>query len=101
VDYLRREIRVTQQVVTVRRVTDLALPKSSASIRTIPLADTVAAELAIHLERHPVGPSGLLVTGDDGAPIPEGRFTHTWQRAVKNAGLPLGTRFHATPSPRH
>ncbi|MCL2395739.1 MAG: site-specific integrase [Acidimicrobiaceae bacterium] len=94
VDFARRELRVTQQVVTVRRVTSLGPPKSAASFRTIPLADTVAEELAEHLQRYPVAPGGLLVTGNDGAAIPEGRFTHTWQAAVKRAGLAPGIRFH-------
>lgn len=93
VDFLRRELRVTQQVVTIRGTTTLEPPKSPASVRTVPLADTVLGELAAHLSRHPVGPSGLWHSDQD-APIPTGRYEHRWATVAKRAGL-AGTKYHA------
>jgi integrase len=34
------------------------------------------------------------VADKDGSPIPQNRFSQTWSRAVRRAGLPAGTRFH-------
>ena len=94
IDFLGRRLIVTQQAVTVRRVTTLAAPKTTASVRTVPLADAVLTELASWLERHPRTPGDLLVSDANGAPIPQNRFSMTWARAVARAGLPKGTRFH-------
>lgn len=93
VDFLRRELRVTQQVVTIRGVTTLEPPKSPASVRSVPLSDAVLTELADHLARHPVGPSGLWHSDQD-APIPTGRYEHRWATVAKRAGL-AGTKYHA------
>jgi integrase len=94
IDFPRRQLSVTQQSVTVRRVTTIAEPKTKTSVRTIPLADAVLAELASHLEGRQSRPDDLLVADKDGSPIPQNRFSQTWARAVKRAGLPAGTRFH-------
>jgi integrase len=94
IDFPRRQLSVTQQAVTVRRVTSIAEPKTKTSVRTIPLADAVLAELAGHLEGRKTKPADLLVADKDGAPIPQNRFSQTWARAVHRSGLPAGTRFH-------
>ncbi len=94
IDFPRRQLSVSQQAVTVRRVTTIAEPKTRTSVRTIPLADAVLAELAGHLEGRKANPAELLVADKDGAPIPQNRFSQTWARAVRRVGLPPGTRFH-------
>jgi len=94
IDFPRRQLSVTQQAVTVRRVTTIAVPKTKTSVRTIPLADAVLTELAGCLEGRDAAPADLLVAGKDGVPIPQNRFSQTWSRAVRRAGLPPGTRFH-------
>ena len=54
VDFLRRRLDVVQQLVLVQnRPPFLAPPKTDASIRTIPLPQSVADALARHLERFP------------------------------------------------
>ena len=103
IDFLRRSLSVTQQAVTVKRVTTLSAPKTSASVRTVPIGQAVLADLAAWLERNPRSPGQLLVADEKGGPIPQNRFRpQTWARTVKQVGLPAGTRFHdfATPSPR-
>jgi integrase len=71
---------------------DSVPPKTAASVRTVPLADAVLAELAALVDG-PLAPGALFVA-DNGAPIPQNRFSQTWARAVKRVGLPKGTRFH-------
>jgi hypothetical protein len=66
VDFLRRLVSVVQQVVTVRRHTTIAAPKTSASVRSVPLADVVAGELAVWVTLHPRQAGQLLVCGGDG-----------------------------------
>ncbi|HEY5024870.1 MAG TPA: site-specific integrase [Acidimicrobiales bacterium] len=94
IDFLRRSLSVTQQAVTVKRVTTLSAPKTPASMRTVPLGDAVLADLAAWFERNPRAPDELLVTDVTGAPIPQNRFSQTWARTVKRVGLPAGTRHH-------
>jgi integrase len=93
IDVMGRQLSVTQQAVTVRKVTSLGPPKTETSIRTVPLADSVLAELAAYLAAR-ADKTGLLVADDDGEPIPQNRFSQTWARAVVRAGLPKGTRYH-------
>ena len=94
VDFLGRQLFVTQQSLTVSKVTSIAPPKTEASTRTVPLADSVVTELAAYLRDHKPGHLGLLVADGEGNPIPQNRFSQTWSRAVQKAGLPAGTRFH-------
>jgi integrase len=94
IDFPRRQVSVIQQVVTIRRVTETADPKTKSSMRTIPLADAVLVELAGHLEGRKDQPADLLVADKDGAPIPQNRFSQSWARAVRRVGMPRGTRFH-------
>ncbi len=93
IDFPRRQLSVTQQAVTVRRVTSIAEPKTRTSVRTIPLADAVLSELAAAVDRD-AAPADLLVADKDRGPIPQNRFSQTWSRAVHKVGLPAGTRFH-------
>ena len=94
VDFLRRSLSVTQQAVTVKRITTLAPPKTPASTRTVPVGETVLADLAAWFERNPRSRGELLVGDLAGAPIPQNRFSQTWARTVERVGLPPGTRYH-------
>jgi integrase len=58
-------------------------------------APPLLAELAAHLEGRKTKPAdSLLVADKNGSPIPQNRFSQTWARGVRRAGLPPGTRFH-------
>jgi integrase len=94
IDFLGRQLAVTQQTVTVRKVTTIAVPKTAASVRTVPLADSVLTELSSCIQARPRFPGPLLVWDANGDPIPQNRFSTSWARAVARAGLPTGTRFH-------
>lgn len=94
-DFLRRTVRVDRQLVTVaNQAPFLAPPKTSASVRTIPLPQAVVDALAAHLAAFPAEPEGFVFTLR-GEPIRRSAFGHVWRPAVAAAGLPTGTTFHA------
>jgi integrase len=95
IDFLRREIHVRQQLVLVPGHDPvLALPKTAASIRTVPLAGVVADALSAHLARFGSGPHGLIFTNDAGAPIRRNRLSAQWRSWARAAGLADSVRFH-------
>jgi integrase len=95
VRFLERTVTVDRQLVTVQgQGSSLAPPKTRASNRTIPLPQVVVDALAAHLAKFPAGPDGLVFTLS-GRPITRSVFGHKWRAAIKTAGLPSGTGFHA------
>jgi integrase len=111
VDFLRREIRVEQQLTTlVRRPPFLAPVKTKTSRRTVELPAVVAAALSEHIRACPPvpvevddetdlrkprrRPATLLFTNANVAPIHRSNWSHTWTPAVKAAGLPEGFGLH-------
>jgi integrase len=95
VRFLERVVTVDRQLVTVQgRAPELAPPETRASNRTIPLPRVVLDPLAAHLAEFPAGGDGLVFTLS-GKPITRSVFGHKWRTAVKAAGLPAGTGFHA------
>ena len=94
-DFLRRTATVDRQLVTMpHQAPFLASPKTSASVRTIPLPQVVVDALAEHLSAFAAGPDGFVFTLH-GDPIRRTAFGHLWRPVVKAAGLPTGTGFHA------
>jgi integrase len=89
VDFLRRSVRVDQQLV---RLPDggvgLEAPKTKASYRSVPLPKTVRDELARHLETHPVGADGLIFTTSHVTPVQERVWRQVWATARTRARLP-------------
>ncbi len=94
-DFLRRSLRVDQQLVLIPgREPFLGPPKTAASRRTIPLPAVVLDALAAHLANYDPGPDGLVFTAPNGGPIRRNRLSETWRAAVAAAGVPQGTHFH-------
>ena len=92
VDWLAgRSVRVDRQwrSKTVEQ-TGFAPPKSESSIRTIPAAASVLAELAAAVERR-----DGFVLNRAGQPVGHHPFQHAWRQTVKRAGVERGLRFHA------
>lgn len=94
VQFLRRTLLVDRQLVD-RHVPEptLAPPKTSSSVRTIPLATFVVDALGEHLARFPAEPTELLLRTPAGTPVDSNKFGHQWRRACRAAGAP-GLRFH-------
>ena len=95
IDFLRRVVRVDQQLLSVPgRESFLAPPKTAASVRTIPLPQVVIDALAAHLAAYPPSAAGLVFTTGTGAPVRRSSFGDVWRAAVKAAGAPPGTGIH-------
>lgn len=102
VDFLRRSLRVDRQLVRIRGAgVALAPLKTSASYRSVPLANAVADVLAGHLSQWPADADGLIFTNERGAPIQQHPFAVVWEASARRAGLPEGPRrtTSATTSP--
>jgi integrase len=93
IDFLRRTIRVDQQLARTRATGDaarveLAPLKTSSSYRSVPLPQTIADELAAHLTATPAHEGlGLVFTNDRDAPIQQHPFAVTWARARDVANI--------------
>jgi integrase len=93
VDFLRRTLRVDQQLVLhAGSEPVLAPPKTPGSYRTIPLANAVLEALSGHMANHfhnvmKMVPDGLIFTGDKGRPIRRNRFGEVWRRAEQETGV--------------
>jgi integrase len=78
VDFLRRKLRVEQQVKIVGSRIVLALPKGNKT-REVPLPDVVAVALAEHLRQYPPGEDGLIFTSRQGKPLNRNYInSHIW-----------------------
>jgi integrase len=112
VDFLRRDVRVEQQlVVQSGGVPYIGPPKTRASRRTVELPKVTADALARHLELHHVSPvevedhsdprqirtrtADLIFTTEAGRPIHRASWSHIWKPGRVAANLPDGTGFHA------
>lgn len=73
---------------------ELGPPKTSASVRTVPMPAVVGDALAAHLAEFPPGQDGLIFATPSGGPVRRTTFWDTWRQAVKDAGLREGLRFH-------
>ena len=99
VDFLRRSVRVEQQLVLLPgRPPFLGPPKTAASHRTVPPPDVVLEALAGHLAAHPAvdvdGLGPLLFTDERGRAIRRNRMADFWRRAARSVGLADGSGFH-------
>lgn len=94
VDFLRRTVRIEDQIDRVTR--ERVPPKTPWSKRTLPLlTDVAAAELSRHIAAYPPTPEGLIFHTRSGLPV-----GHDWYNnkilvpAARKAGLPEGTTSH-------
>lgn len=111
VDFLRRELRVVQQMTTAGgRAPHLAPPKTVTSKRTVELGAVVAEALARHIELHPpkdievldetdprrpvVRMAKLLFPTSRGTTLSRSTWRYPWTKAVAAAGLPEGYGYH-------
>ncbi|MEO8694812.1 MAG: tyrosine-type recombinase/integrase [Acidimicrobiales bacterium] len=96
IDFLRRTVRVDQQLVSpASGDPTLGPPKTRTSYRTIPLADVVVEALARHVEHYGAGDHGLVLHLPDGRPIRRQHFGVIWRKVRTSAGQSQA-RFHDT-----
>lgn len=89
-EFLKRTVRVEQQLVRVRgEGVRLGPLKTAASYRSVPLPDVVAQVLAAHIEAFGAHPElGLVFTNERCAPIQQFPFSVVFEKARLKAGLP-------------
>jgi integrase len=87
----KQELRVCAQLQALPgQPLTLRPPKSTCSVRTVPLPDTVAAAITEHLRRWPpAGADDLLVRTVTGRAVwPRTFHSRIWRPATNGAGLP-------------
>jgi integrase len=111
IDFLRRTLRVDQQLVQPRTGEPvIGPPKTPASYRTIPLPQVVVDALAAHLATAPAmevelldttikpipkrRPARLVFVTPAGRPLRRTRFDEQWRVLAAKIDLPDGTTFH-------
>ena len=88
VNFLKRQIRVDRQLITLAGQEPTHGPtKTPSSVRTIPVPQSVLDALAHHLEIFPLGPWGLIFTDGKGDPIKRSALGHLWRRGALVAGV--------------
>jgi integrase len=94
IDFLRRQLTVDRQLVTMPdRTPYLAPPKTQASVRVVPLPQVVIDALAVHLATWPA--EEFVFTTALGDPIRRTAFSAAvWRPAVRRAGL-SGVTMHS------
>ncbi|MFJ9939327.1 tyrosine-type recombinase/integrase [Streptomyces erythrochromogenes] len=112
IDFLRREMRICQQLVGPDKGEPyLGPPKTHESYRTVPLAKAVVDGLAAHLARFPVREveiwdrtdprkphlrkAKLLFVNEQREAIRRGAWSHIWDVAVRNANAALAAQHEA------
>jgi integrase len=85
IDFLRRQLTVDRQLITMPdRAPYLAPPKTQASVRVVPLPQVVVDALAVHLATWPA--DEFLFTTELGDPIRRTAFSERiWRPALKRA----------------
>lgn len=112
IDFLRRTIRVEQQVIWSKaNGVHVARVKTKTSRRTVEVPQIALDAVAAHLSRFPPvpvvmtdardprkperRPVELVFTAESGKPLHNGGYWHRWwSRAVSEAGLPEGFGLH-------
>jgi integrase len=111
VDFLRRTLRVEQQVVLLAgEEPKIARPKTDASYRDIPLPRVVVDALAAHLAEFPAVPfevedtrgtqpvrrlARLVFASEEGEPLRRTNFSaRAWRPARASAGAPDWVTYH-------
>ncbi|WP_119728380.1 tyrosine-type recombinase/integrase [Thermomonospora amylolytica] len=121
IDFLRREIDVSQQLKAVSgRKPYLARPKTKTSMRTVELPKVTANALSAYIERYPpveleiedetdprkpttrkakllflwAGKDGTAGAQGDLAPIHRANWSYAWRPAARKVGLPPRTGLH-------
>jgi len=88
-------ITIDQQVIIVDRRPILASPKTSASLRDVPIPYFVRQAVADHADQLGVGPHDVLCRTPRGTLLRRDYYNREiWKPAIAAAGLPAKTTFH-------
>jgi integrase len=88
-------ITVNQQVVVIDSRPVLAAPKTSASVRDVPMPAFLVDAIADHAERLSLSPDDVLCRTERGTLLRHDYYNkRIWKPAIKTVGLPADTTFH-------
>jgi integrase len=95
IDLLHGAVDVREQLIQTadgRRF--LAVPKTSAGVRTVVLPPHLLPEIEAHLDAFvDASPTAMVFTGSKGATLERSKFRNIWLAALQSAGVPH-YRFH-------
>lgn len=94
IDFLRRQVRIDRQLISLSGVPTFGPPKTAASVRTVPLPTVVLEALSAHVGVYGPGWEGLMFTTESGKAIWRSSWSHVWTKAVRASGAPTGTGLH-------
>lgn len=95
VDLRRRTVRVVKSLTEDLGRMSLGPTKTEAGKRTVAVPAAVVPVLQAHMaEFSERGPGGRVFVGTKGATLRRTNFQAMWAKAVREAGLPEGFRFH-------
>lgn len=95
VDFLRKEIVVVEQAVTLTRGgAEFRPPKTRQALRRIPVGDVVISAIARHLERYPCEPDEAVFRNRMGRLHRRSAFGDLWRKARQEAGARDTLRWH-------
>jgi integrase len=86
VNFLRREITVNRQLVSIEPT--WGPPKSKKGFRTVPVASEIIAALDAHRAEYGTGPNGLLFTSARGNPVVASTLQSAWKRVPRGHAVP-------------
>ncbi|MDV6300240.1 tyrosine-type recombinase/integrase [Dietzia maris] len=95
VDFLRKEIVVLEQAVTLTRGgAEFRPPKTRQALRRLPVGDVVIDAIARHLERYPCEPDEAIFRNRMGRLHRRSAFGDLWRLARREAGARDTLRWH-------
>jgi integrase len=95
VDQAHGMLTVDQQVVVIDRRPVLASPKTSASLRDVPMPRFVLQAMTGHAEQLGIGPHDVLCRTPRGTLLRRDYYNREiWKPAIAAASLPARTTFH-------
>lgn len=97
VDFLRRQIRVVEQLVSPQGAGQPAFgpPKTAAGVRTVPLTKDAADAINRHLAVQPAVDGEPIFRTARGRRWRRTTFGDVWRTAAREAGLPEWAHWHA------
>jgi integrase len=95
IDLVALTVRVEAAIVETRRGLELGPPKTSAGRRVVAIPEALVPDLQWHLQRFAEpGADGRVFIGPKGATPHRNNFNVIWRKAVTDAGITTGLRFH-------
>jgi integrase len=96
IDFLRRQVRVVEQLVSPpgAGVPTWGPPKTAAGVRTVPLPEPAAEALARHLGRFPAVDGEPVFRSVRGKRWRRSTFGDVWRKGKAGADLPVWAHWH-------